>query len=48
MFLLGFGGAFATGSGLVKTGAVLSFDFGGIIDVFAPEFDGVLVASIFL
>jgi hypothetical protein len=39
MFLLLFGGAFATGSGLVKAGTILSFDFRGVDDVLAPEFD---------
>lgn len=47
VFLLLFGGAFPTRSRLVKAGAILSFDFSGVDDVLAPEFDGVLVSSIF-
>ena len=31
----------------MKAGAILSFDFSGVGDVLAPEFDGVLVSSIF-
>lgn len=48
MFFLLFSGSLAAGPGLVEAGAVLGFDFGGIMDGFAPEVYRVLVASVLL